>query len=239
MSVQHHFQKSLDTLDDIMQIFSALATPFVTACGKVNSAITRDIKSKTILYIRRAAGTTLIIKRGYVRLTYVDPSGRSLTRQILGKGAMFGDLPFTPGFFLPNEQAIASGLSCVIQVTRQDLENEAAASPAFEALMLQTFSSQLQALDRRMQWQLISPLRTRIATALYDLLCFSGGRCGHGHLVDVRLTHEEFSELVVATRPAVSEVLVELKQKGIIDYTRSHLCLISLDRLLSLSAAEY
>lgn len=222
-----------------MQTFSALSTPFVTACGEVNSATTRDLKSKTIIYICRTAGTTWVVKRGYVRLVYVDLSGKSLTRMILGKGAMFGDLPFTPGFFLPNEQAIASGMSCVIQVTRQALENEAAASPAFESLMLQTFSAQLQALDRRLQWQLISPLRTRIATALYDLLCFSGGRCGHGHLVDVRLTHEEFSELVVATRPAVSEVLVELKQEGIIDYTRSHVCLLNLDRLLSLSAAQH
>lgn len=222
-----------------MQIFSELSTPFVTACGKLRSASARDVKSKTLIYLRRTAGSTWIIKRGYVRLVYVDPSGSLLTRLILGKGAMFGDLPFTPGFFLPNEQAIASGMSCVIQVTRQDLENAAAASPAFESLMLQTFSSQLQALDRRMQWQLIFPLRTRIATALYDLICFSGGRCGHGHLVDVRLTHEEFSELVVATRPAVSEVLVELKHEGIIDYTRSHLCLLNLDRLLSLSAAEH
>lgn len=239
MFVQHHFQKRLGTLGDFMNIFSALSTPFVTACGKINSAITRDIKSKTIIYIRRTAGTTWIIKRGYVRLVYVDPSGRSLTRLILGKGAMFGDLPFTPGFFLRNEQAIASGMSCVIQVARQELEKEAVAAPSFESLMLRTFSSQLQAYDRRMQWQLISPLHTRIATALYDLVCFSGGRCGHGHLVDVRLTHEEFSELVVATRPAVSEVLAELKHEGIIDYTRSHLCLLNLDRLLSLSAAEH
>jgi CRP/FNR family transcriptional regulator len=222
-----------------LQIHSELSTPFVAACGKIHSAITRDIKSKTLIYFRRTAGTTWIVKRGYVRLVYVDPGGRSLTRLLLGRGAMFGDFPFTPGFFLQNEQAIASGTSCVIQVARQELEKEAAASPSFESLMLRTFSSQLQAYDRRMQWQLISPLRTRIATALYDLVCFSGGRCGHGHLVDVRLTHEEFSELVVATRPAVSEVLVDLKHEGIIDYTRSHLCLLNLDRLLSLSVAEH
>jgi hypothetical protein len=47
---------------------------------------------------------------------------------LLGKGALFGDLPFRPGFFLPNEQAIASGMSCVIEVGRQELENQAVAS---------------------------------------------------------------------------------------------------------------
>lgn len=218
-----------------MQIHSELSTAFVTACGKLQSTITRNVKPKTQIYLNRTAGTTWIIKRGYVRLVYVDPSGRSLTRMLLGRGALFGDFPFSPGFFLQNEQAFASGLSCVIQVARQELEKEAATSPSFESLMLQTLSAQLQAYDRRMQWLLISPLRTRIATALYDLVCFSGGRCGHGHRVDVRLTHEEFSELVVATRPAVSEVLADLKQEGIIDYKRSHLCLLNLDRLKSLS----
>lgn len=222
-----------------MQILSDLSTPFVTACGKVKSAAARDSKSKTPIYLRRTLGTTFVVKRGYVRLVYVEPDGRALTRMLLGKGAMFGDLPFRPDFFLQNEQALASGMSCVIEISRQELEKQAVASPAFESLMLQTFSAQLQALDRRMQWQLISPLRTRIATALYDLVCFSGGRCGHGHLVDIRLTHEEFAELVVATRPAVSEVLVQLKQEGIIDYTRSYICLLSLDRLLSMSAAEH
>jgi CRP-like cAMP-binding protein len=221
-----------------MQILPDLSTPFVTACGKVTSAAARDVKSKTPIYLRRTPGRTFVVKRGYVRLVYSEPDGRFLTRMLLGKGAMFGDLPFGPGFFLPNEQAIASGMSCVIEVSRQELEKQAVASPAFESLMLQTFSAQLQALDRRMQWQLISPLRTRIATALYDLVCFAGGRCGHGHLVDIRLTHEEFAELVVATRPAVSEVLVQLKQEGIIEYTRSYICLLSLDRLLSMSAAE-
>ncbi len=222
-----------------MQILSDLSTPFVNACSKINSAVTRDLRPKTLIYLRRTPGTTWIIKRGYVRLSYVEPKGRSLTRLLLGKGAMFGDLPFTPGFFLPNEQAISSGISCVIEISRQELEKHALAMPIFESLLLQTFSSQLQALDRRMQWQLIFPLRTRIATALHDLACFSGGRCGHGHLVDVRLTHEEFAELVVAARPVVSEVLVELKQEGIIDYTRSYICLLSLDRLSSLSAAEH
>lgn len=222
-----------------MQIPSELSTPFVIACGKLKSAISRNVKPKTQIYLSRTAGTTWIINRGYVRFVYVDHSGRSLTRMLLGRGAMFGDLPFSPGFFLQNEQAIASGLSCVIQIARQELEKEAATSPSFESLILRTFSSQLQAYDRRMQWLLISPLRTRIAAALCDLACFSGGRCGHGNLVDVRLTHEEFSELVVATRPAVSKVLVSLKQEGIIDYTRSNLCVLNLDRLKSLSAATH
>ncbi len=221
-----------------MQILTELSSRFISGCTRVRSVVSRDLKNRHVIYINRPAGETYVVKRGYVRLVYVQPDGQPLTRMLLGKGAMFGDLPFRPGFFTFDEQAIASGLTCVLKIGRLELENQAISTPDFQSLMLQTLSAQFQALDRRMQWQLISPLRTRIATALFDLICFSGGRCGHGHLIDVRLTHEEFAELVVAARPVVSKVLGELKAEGIIEYTRSHLCLLSLDRLQSIAGVE-
>jgi CRP/FNR family cyclic AMP-dependent transcriptional regulator len=214
-----------------MQILSELSSGFLLGCVRVRPAMTREFKNREIIYISRPAGTTCVVKRGYVRLVYIQQDGRPLTRMLLGKGAMFGDIPFRPGVFFINEQAIASGLTSVIEVDRVALENEAITAPAFQASMLQTLSAQYQALGRRLQWQLVSPLKKRIAFALVDLICFTGGRCGHGHLIDIRLTQEEFAELVVAARPVVSEVLGELRDEGIIEYTRSHLCLLSLDRL--------
>lgn len=214
-----------------MQILSELSSGFLRGCVRVRPATTREYKNRGIIYISVPAGATCIVKRGYVRLVYIQPDGRPLTRMLLGKGAMFGDIPFRPGDFLTNEQALASGLTSVIEIDRVALENEAIAAPDFQASMLQTLSAQYQALGRRLQWQLVSPLRKRIAFALVDLICFTGGRCGHGHLIDIRLTQEEFAELVVAARPVVSEVLGELRDEGIIEYTRSHLCLLSLDRL--------
>lgn len=214
-----------------MQILSELSSGFLRGCVRVRPATTREYKNRGIIYISRPVGTTCIVKRGYVRLVYLQQDGRPLTRMLLGKGAMFGEIPFRPGDFLTNEQAVASGLTSVIEIDRAAIENEAIAAPDFQASMLQTLSAQYQALGRRLQWQLVSPLKKRIAFALVDLICFTGGRCGHGHFIDIRLTQEEFAELVVAARPVVSEVLGELRDEGIIEYTRSHLCLLSLDRL--------
>jgi CRP/FNR family transcriptional regulator len=214
-----------------MQILPELSAPFLAGCAKVPQVNVKDFKSGTLIYLQKPVGKTFIVKRGYVRLAYADPAGKLLTRMLLGKGAVFGDLPFRPELSVTNERAVSNGMACVMEVSRTTLETYALQQPHFQSLLLQTLSSQLTALDRRLQWQLISPLRNRIAAALYDLLCFSGGRCGHGHLIDIRLTHEEFSELVVAARPVVSEVLADLKANGLIDYTRGHICLIELDRL--------
>jgi CRP-like cAMP-binding protein len=222
-----------------MQILSGLSAPFLAACAKLPNANVKDFKSGTLIYLQKPAGRTFVVKRGYVRLAYADPAGKLLTRMLLGRGAVFGDLPFRPELSITNERAISNGMTCVTEVSRTTFETYALQHPQFQALLLQTLCSQLTALDRRLQWQLINPLRTRIATALYDLLCVAGGRCGHGHLVDIRLTHEEFSELVVAARPVVSKVLADLKADGMIDYTRGHICLIELDRLEKIAQSRH
>ena len=216
-----------------MQIFAELSAPFVQACGTIDSAKSRDWKSKQAIYLRRQEGKTHIVQRGYVRLGYVDTSGKLLTRMLLGKGAIFGDMPFRPAFFLVGENAVASGAARILEVDRHAIEKHGESDSTFKTLLLHTLAAQYSALDRRMQWQLISPIRRRAAMALHDLVCFSGGQCRHGHLIDIRLTHEEFSELIGAARPVVSAILSEFKVMELIDYTRGHICILNLDGLLS------
>lgn len=221
-----------------MQILSELSQPFLSACSKLPSARRMLVSDKATIYAERPLDKCYVVKKGYVRLVSIQPDGRIWTRMVFGQGALIGDLPFRPGHFLSSERAIASGPASLIEVDRQELESESSTEQELRLLLLKTLSAQLQFVDRRMQWQLISPLRTRIAAVLADLMCFAGARCGHGHLVDVRLTHEEFSQFVIAARPAVSEVLREFKSSGAIDYTRSHLCLLNMDELLKIAGAD-
>lgn len=218
-----------------MQILPELSQPFVHACTAVDRAKTVDLKSKHSVYLRRPEGKTYVIKRGYVRLSYLDSSNRLLTRMLLGKGAIFGDLPFTPGFHISEERATTSGMACLLEFRREAVEQYSSTNSQFQALLLQTIAAQYASLDRRMQWQLITPVKNRVAAALFDLICFAGGRCGHGHLIDVRLTHEEFAELICAARPVVSEVLAEFKARGFVDYTRGYICILNLDNLQTAS----
>lgn len=220
-----------------MLIRNDLSDPFIAACGQLPLSRRLQFKSGEVIYAERPRDSVFIVLRGYVRSLYTQPDGRSWTRMIFGKGALLGDLPFCPGHFVTDEQLVANGPVSLVKLSRGTLEDAATSNSKLELLLLRTLSSQLQFLDRRMHWQLVSPLRSRIARALEDLMCFAAGRCGHGHLVDVRMTHEEFSQLVVAARPAVSEVLKEFKAAGLIDYTRSHLCLLQMEALHTIARA--
>ncbi len=84
--------------------------------------------------------------------------------------------------------------------------------------------------------QSTTPLRSRVAAALWDLICYEGQRCKHGHTIDVRLSHQDLSELVGAARPVISAEFVRMRGEGLVEYTRCYFCVDDLaasDRIVT------
>ncbi len=71
---------------------------------------------------------------------------------------------------------------------------------------------------------------------LRDLICFEGQRCKHGHSIDVRLSHQDLSELVGAARPVISTELIRIKREGLGEYTRCYFCMDDLAGLQRIAA---
>ncbi len=88
---------------DRMQILSELSTPFVTACGKIDSAVTRDAKSKTLIYLRRARNDLLSSSGVTCGLSMLTPVEDQLTRLLLEEERCFGELAIQTGL-LPAER---------------------------------------------------------------------------------------------------------------------------------------
>lgn len=72
-------------------------------------------------------------------------------------------------------------------------------------------------------------------------MCFEGQPCNHGvgYVVDVRMTHEELSELVGASRPNVSAIMKTLRDQGVLSYRRAHVCVRDLDALGRLASSDF
>lgn len=78
--------------------------------------------------------------------------------------------------------------------------------------------------QRRLLCQSTTPLRSPVAAALRGLICYERQRCKHGHTIDVRLSHQDLSELVGAARPVVGAELVRMRGEGLVEYTRCYFC---------------
>ncbi len=216
-----------------MQIPSSLAAEFLRVAKHLGMARRHVFKHKSLLYGAFEPGKVYIVEYGYVRLGAIQADGRVATRSLLGKASVFGDLPFCPATFEQDGVAVASGETSVLELNRSALEAAIHQDEAVCRILLEIYGLQFRFLDRRLQWQFVMPLERRVATVILDLMCFGGMPCPHhpGYVLDIRLTHQELSELVLAARSNVTPILNTFRAQNVISYSRAYICLRTLDAL--------
>lgn len=216
-----------------MKIPPSLATDFLMIAERLRTARRHVLKDKALIYGTFNPGRVYIVEYGYVRLGATQTDGHVATRALLGKASIFGDLPFCPATFEQNGVAVASGETYVLELKRSALEAAVQQDETVRQLLLEIYGLQFRFLDRRLQWQFVMPLEKRIATVLLDLMCFGGKPCPHhpGYVLDIRLTHQELSELVLAARSNVTPILNTFRAQNVISYSRAYICVRTLDAL--------
>ncbi|MGE0643595.1 MAG: Crp/Fnr family transcriptional regulator [Nitrospira sp.] len=212
-----------------MKTSDDLRSRFLAALRALQPLSVRNLSHRRLVYASFMPGKTYVVQRGYIRLLAIGKEGEQFTRMLLGEGAIFGDLPFTPGMSVKEESAITSGPTSVLEFPRRTLEAAVHRDDVLCETLLEVYSKQLGILDRRLQWQFAAPLRRRVAMILLDLVEFGRSPCPHheGFLMDIRMTHEELAELVGAARQVVTAILNELRAEGLLWYTRTYLCVRS------------
>ncbi len=206
-----------------------LRSRFLTSLRTLQAVSIQNLTHRRFVYGSFLPGKTYVVQRGYVRLLAIGKEGEQFTRMLLGAGAIFGDLPFTPAMSTKEESAITSGPTTILEFSRRTLEAAVHRDEVLCETLLEVYSKQLGILDRRLQWQFAAPLRRRVAMILLDLVEFGRSPCPHheGFLMDIRMTHEELAELVGAARQVVTAILNELRTEGLLWYTRTYLCVRS------------
>ena len=206
---------------------------FLVSLNRLHPVSSRVLNHRRFVYASFPTGKTYVIQKGYVRLVAIGEGGEQFTRMLLGKGAIFGDLPYAQPMVTKEESAITSGPTSVLELQRRTLEAAIHHDEVLCETLLEVYSRQLSFLDRRLQWQFAVPLRRRLAMILLDLMEYGQSPCPHkeGFLVDIRMTHEELAELVGAARQVVTAILNDLRAEGLLSYTRSYLCVRSLTAL--------
>lgn len=141
------------------------------------------------------------IQAGFVRVLTTSEEGCNLTLGIWGAGDVVG-------------QAISTiepySIECLTQVRAVPLTIDQLANPA-EVL--------LKHLHQAEELMLIRSYK-RVDAMLLKLLSWLADRFGQeanqGRLIDLRLTHQDLSELLGATRVTITRALIQLEQQGFI-----------------------
>lgn len=196
----------------------------------------RLIKDDLVYGLGEAAQSVFFLRQGLVKLTSLTEDGRELILRMHQAGEVFGELCHCTGE--RREQAVAMEDCEIVELHFDEFVAHLQSNrPAF-LLFLSNVSQQLSEAYEQIQTLSFSSTMERLARTLTRLAEEFGEPEGEW----IRLTHyfrqDDLAQMIGARREVVSTLLNQLREQGVVTYTRKDSLLLhraGLERLLLLN----
>lgn len=200
----------------------------------------RKYKRGEAIYLPGDPNTTVyFLKKGRVKLIYLDERGRKLTLAICRPGQPFGELVFSdrrePYRFIA--QALEDSELCLIP--KDDLVRFAQERPQLALRLTKWVGDQLRELQIRLEDLLFKDVPTRLVRLLERLAREEGLSTPKGIEIALKLTHQEIAELIGSTRETTTLLLNQLRRAGVIERHRGRLLITDLQKLQTITAQRH
>jgi len=181
------------------------------------------IRHRGTIYRQGEPGRTVFcVLDGQVTIARVSQEGATLTTAALGAGDFFG--PALGGATAAEDTARAKGAVSLWRAPIDELRRLLLHYPPAAWEFVSLLALRQRQLERRLESLAFKRTEARLAETFREL---SGGfatRCEHGFGQHLRLTQQELADLVGATRPVVSTILNQLRDRGVLGYNREYVC---------------
>ncbi|MFN0112748.1 MAG: Crp/Fnr family transcriptional regulator [Blastocatellia bacterium] len=178
-------------------------------------------RGMNIYSLEEPATHLYVVLKGRVKIVRTSTDGEQKIVSVRYLGDIFGELALACGSTqsLRSDEAVALDTTRVALVRISDFWNVARRDPSLMQLAMQYITRQLAGAYRQIESLVFENNHTRLARALVDL-SDEAARAGES---SVRFTHEELAELIGSTREVVTGMMIEFRQRGLIDYKRGNI----------------
>ena len=187
-------------------------------------------KGEYIFLPGELADKIFFITEGRVKIGSYSDTGKEITKTVLSKGEVFGELPLAGEDNRRNFAfAMEKTMTCVLSVyqMRSLMRDHSPLSIFF----LKVMGSRMLEMEKRLESLIFKDSRTRVVEFLKDLGMQKGERVGYEWVVRKFFTHQEIANLTATSRQTVTTVLNELEEKNILTYDRRRLLIRDIDAL--------
>ncbi len=178
-------------------------------------------KAATVFHAGEPADLLYVIMSGEVKLYYGDAGGERLLVAICRRGELIGSMDLDLATGCENEatqlfssEALSRCKLAIITKARVVHAVRDLGAPDILALLQRANRDWVRFCSRFLAF-LMMDVRSRLAYAISEVADTFGIADPRGRLIPLRLSHEDFGELVGASRPMVSKHLKELAEAGV------------------------
>ncbi|MBL8167371.1 MAG: Crp/Fnr family transcriptional regulator [Acidobacteria bacterium] len=175
-------------------------------------------RGMTVYGVEDSATQLYVVLKGRVMVRRSSAEGQQKILSLRYRGDIFGELALTGGLgeTRRSDEAVALDTTRVAIIRLADFWQAARRDPVLLQSTLQYVTRRLAEAQRQIESLVFDHNHRRLARALVEL-SQEAARAGES---SVRLTHEELAELIGSTREVVTGMMIEFRQRGLIDYKR-------------------
>ena len=187
-------------------------------------------KGEYIYMPEEMADKIFFIFEGRVKIGTYNDSAKEITKAILTKGEVFGELAIV-GSSIRRDFAVAMEQTTCCVVPAAEMQSLMRDHSGLSLFLMRIMGSRMLEMEQRLESLVFKDSRTRIIEFLGNLAHKKGQRVGYEMLVRKFMTHQEIANLTATSRQTVTTVLNELRSKNILTFDRRRLLIRDMDAL--------
>lgn len=187
-------------------------------------------KGESVYVPQDLSDRIFFITEGQIKISVVREEGKEITKAILGRGEVFGELAML------GEQhrhdfatALEDTQTCVVSI--EELQGLMRDRSELNLFFMKMFGGRQLEMERRLESLVFRDSRSRIVEFLVNLTQSKGQRVGFEWVVRKPVTHQEIANLTATSRQTVTTTLNDLRYKKLLTFNRSRLLIRDLDKL--------
>ena len=200
--------------------------------------VEKSFRKKETIYLPGQPGNHVyLLKKGVVKISKITNDGRELTLALLKPGEIFGELE-AMGEGNRDGQAEAHSDVLICAMNKNDLMNMLKMKPDLGIRLSKLIGFRRHTIENRLENLVFRAIPEKLAALLLELSEQFGEESLEGIKINLSLTHQDLANLIGATRPTVSETLIDFKNKGLIDVKGKSILIPNPARLKAIFSKE-
>lgn len=191
----------------------------------------KKIKKGEYVYMPdQSADKIYFIAEGRVKIGSFNEAGKEVTKAILNKGEVFGELSIISQG-KRRDFAVAMEPISLCEMSVDEMTSLMKDHTSISLFLMKVMGSRVLDMEQRLESLVFKDSRSRIVEYISELVKKRGQRVGYEWVVRKFITHQEIANLTATSRQTVTTVLNELRNSELITFNRKRLLVRDLDKL--------
>ena len=179
-------------------------------------------KGEIIYFSHDESSRVYTLKRGTIKIVEIDQKGNEIVKDILQEGDLFGQFTLADSNLDEYAVAVSDYVTCC-SFRMDDFEKVIERNPTLALQYTKWVGLRLKRMENKYANLVFKDVRTRFIGFLKDWSSNEGVTSQDEVFLKNYLTHQDIASLICSTRQTVTQLFNELKENGILEYSRTEI----------------